>query len=108
MDIILVVLLFLSGTFTFAFGLAWTLPLVTAGIEERKIEDQPRFRGIADILLILNDMIPIFFIFDILRQAPEDYSAAKKQWKSEGMIRASFYISLLSGISTVCIVYILF
>lgn len=84
------------------------LPLVTAGIEERKTKAKPAVQDIADILLILNDMIPIFLIFDILRQAPEDYSAAKKKWKSDGMVRACFYISLLSALSTGSMAAILF
>ena len=108
MDVTLIILLCFSGIFTFAFGLAWCIPLAAAGMEERESELKPTVRDIADIWLILNDMIPIFLVVDLFRKAPEDYSAAKKKWKSDGMIRASFYISIISGLSTWAVTYLLF
>ena len=108
MDETLIILACFTGIFTFAFGLAWSIPLVAAGMEERKAELKPTVRDIADIWLILNDMIPIFLVIDLFRKAPEDYSAAKKKWKSDGMIRASFYISILSGLTTWALSYLLF
>tara|TARA_B100001971_G_C18171487_1_gene527394 strand:- start:261 stop:377 length:117 start_codon:yes stop_codon:yes gene_type:complete len=37
MDETLIILACFSGIFTFAFGLAWSIPLVAAGMEERKL-----------------------------------------------------------------------
>lgn len=110
MNEILIVLLCFSGIFTFAFGLAWALPLFTAGMEERnkEVELKPRTRDFADILLVLNDMLPVFLIFDIFRQAPEDYSAAKRKWKEDSMVRVSFWIFLSSGITCIALITQLF
>jgi hypothetical protein len=108
MNEILIILACFSGIFTFAFGMASCLPLIAAGVEERKTELKPTVRDIADIWFILNDMIPIFLAIDLFRKAPQDYSAAKKKWKSDGMIRTSSYISILSGLTTWALTYLLF
>lgn len=110
MDLVLVFILFFGGIFTVSFGLAWAIPMATTAFENRlsKSESRSPLKDVADILLILHDLIPIFLIFDIFKQAPEDYSAAKKKWKNEGSIRASFYLSITSGIATVSANYFLF
>lgn len=103
MNEILIIALCFSGVFTFAFGLAWFLPLFATGMEERskEIKEESIFKGLVDILLVLGDMIPIFLLFDMFKQAPEGYSAAKRKWREERTIRSCFCIFCLLGISTI-------
>lgn len=108
MELALVFFLFIGGTLTFGFGLAWVIPLAAAGIEERKAQSDTGPLALLDLILVLCDLLPIFLIFDFIKQAPEDYSAAKKQWKRESSIRIAFYSSLIAATITLLSWHFLF
>lgn len=93
--------------FAFAFTLAFALPLAIAGAEERaeRAERAERMRkpeGILDtigplfdIWLLLEDSIPVFWLFRVIRDAPDDAGAARRKWKEESSIRLCFWISIV-------------
>lgn len=92
------------AVFAFAFTLAFALPLAIAGAEERT-ERAERMRRpesildsigpLVDLWLLLEDSIPVFWLFRVIRDAPEDARAARKKWKEESSIRLCFWISLV-------------
>ena len=88
--------------FTAAFTLAFALPLAISGAEERAARAEKRklapgpldlIGPLIDLWLILEDSVPVFWIFRLLVNAPEDTRAAKRKWKEEPTIRICFYIS---------------
>lgn len=99
MNASLTILLCFSITFGFAFGMAWSIPLVTAGSEERGSEDNPNPKptlgDLIDIVLLLMNMLPFVQLFKGLRETPQTISAAKRKWQSDKSVRESFYIFML-------------
>tara|TARA_B100001093_G_scaffold142646_1_gene135085 strand:+ start:283 stop:618 length:336 start_codon:yes stop_codon:yes gene_type:complete len=89
------IIAFLSGTFSFAFGLAWIIPLLTARMEEMNHEQHNdnsySSLGILDFFLILIDVIPIFWIIGFIAEAPDTMEAAINKWKEDSMIRICFW-----------------
>lgn len=96
-------LLAFHAIFTFAFTLAFAIPLAVAGAAERatRAEQMRKPKGIwdtmgplLDTLLLLEDSIPVFWLFRAIRDAPENARAAQKKWKEESSIRLCFWISI--------------
>lgn len=78
-----------SGTFAFAYGMAWFLPLFFASSEEsKKRRESGEVFWIFDLLLIIFDCIPVFWITGTLTDTQRE---ARKLWHREKSIRSSFY-----------------
>ena len=94
--------------FAFATCMGFAFPLAIAGSEKRaeRAEDIKRRLVTANILgpivdawLILEDAIPIFWLFQCAWYArtelPEDIKEAKQRWNEEPSIRLFFWISVI-------------
>jgi hypothetical protein len=106
MEEIRIITLCFAGIFTFAFGLAWILPLIAAGQEDTKPSRDDIATSIADLILILLDCIPVFWLFRAIPEAPSAYRAARETWRKEPSIRAMFWLSGASLVVTVVALYI--
>lgn len=95
METIIVIGLCFSGTFAFAFGMAWFFPLATARSEAKGADEaSPDFFILLDLLLILADSVPVFWLFRISPDSA-DREAIRKAWREEKSIRESFYSFLV-------------
>jgi hypothetical protein len=94
--------------FAFATCLGFAMPLAVAGSEKRaeRAEEIKRrvtaldvFGPLVDVWLLLEDAIPVFWIFQFARNAkremPEDIREAKNRWREEPSIRLFFWISVV-------------
>jgi hypothetical protein len=94
----------MHGLFTIAFVAGFAVPLAAAGAEAR-IERAAHMkeRGsalelvgpIIDLWLLIQDAIPVFWLFRLVSEAPDDVRAAKKHWREESMVRWCFWISVI-------------
>lgn len=88
-----------AAIFTFAFGLAWFLPLIAVR-EDHDVSPTKRERdwviAWADVLLIIMDCFPVFWLFRAIPEVPSTYTAAREKWRKEAGIRWCFYASLVS------------
>ena len=88
-----------AAIFTFAFGLAWFLPLFGVR-EDHDVKPPKRERdwvfAWADVFLIIMDCFPLFWLFRAIPEVPSTYTAARKKWSKEASIRGCFYASLVS------------
>ena len=98
------VILAFHGLFAGAFVLGFFLPLAMAGSEERdarskeikESDDAIRYLGPSlDLWLLLQDTIPIFWLIELISNAPDNVRAAKVKWKEESSVRLSFWIAIL-------------
>lgn len=96
METIRLILLSFGGIFTFAFGLAWILPLMIAGQEELAKKKGSEVVLFMDLLLLAFDCIPIFWAFRALSEAPSTLREARALWKSERSIRSMFWLSMIA------------
>lgn len=94
----------IHAVFAGSFILAFSFPLAIAGAEERceRLENLKKSRDaldalgpLLDIWLIMEDVIPVFWILRLLRNAPDDTRAAIKKWREEPAIRLCFWIALV-------------
>ncbi len=85
-----------------AFLFAAALPLAAAGAEDRaeRLEKMKTPEAswsalgtLLDLWLILEDSIPVFWLFHVIRNAPGDVSAARKRWREESSIRLCFWLA---------------
>ena len=83
-----------SGIFSFAFGMAWSLPLMAAHSEQKSVSCNGNKRDVVfgglDFLLVIFDCIPLFWLFRAISETPSAYKAVRDKWKSEASIRWSF------------------
>ncbi|WAC21425.1 hypothetical protein OVA24_08500 [Luteolibacter sp. SL250] len=98
---LVICLLSFSAIFTFAFGMAWFMPLVAARNEVRKEEATAHDTILtgADILLLIMDCFPFFWIFRTVGKLPELPAAAREVreiWQAEPSIRRMFHAWLVS------------
>lgn len=93
MEQIRIIILCFGGIFTFAFGLAWIIPLSLAGQRESRCDKTSVTFGLLDLLLILLDCIPVFWLFRAIPEAPSAYRAVREAWKNEASIRIMFWLS---------------
>ena len=96
-ETVFIVILTFSGIFTFAFGLAWFLPLVAARTDYGKqvpTKADMLMSG-ADLLLVLLDCIPFFWFFRALPEIPDACTEVRKRWREEASIRSCFYTWLV-------------
>ncbi len=105
MEEIRIIILCFSGIFTFAFGLAWILPLFAAGQHDTKPSKDDFTTSILDLILILLDCIPVFWLFRAIPEAPSAYRAARETWRKEPSIRVMFWLSGASLVVTVGALY---
>jgi hypothetical protein len=106
MEQIRIITLCFGGIFTFAFGLAWIIPLFVAGQKDTKPSRVDITTGVLDIILIILDCIPVFWLFRAIPEAPSAYKAAREAWTKEPSIRAMFWMSAVSFIVAVGSFYI--
>ena len=98
METALLITTLMGVTFSFAFGMAWFVPLVSARAEYLASDDiekglvKKSVFAVLDILLLLIDTIPIFWIISCFMDAPETMKAGIKRWKEEKMIRVCFWL----------------
>lgn len=98
-------------SFGFAFGMAWMLPLVAAGVDHRKAAAVTRvdtFFGLVDVILLIMDCIPFFWVFRSLSETPSACGAARKKWQEESSIRWSFHLFLICMVTTLSLSWLLF
>ena len=96
------VILAFGGIFTFAFGMAWFLPLSAARSEQAEPPSKGDWIfGGADLILILLDCFPLFWLFRAIPEIPSTYTAARDKWRKEPSIRGCFYAWLISLTVTV-------
>ena len=88
-----IIILCFGGIFTFAFGLAWIMPMVIAGQDQSERKKSDVAWGLMDLILILLDCFPIFWLFRAIPEAPSAYRAARETWKKETSIRTMFWLS---------------
>ncbi|MGJ8674270.1 hypothetical protein, partial [Rubritalea sp.] len=85
----------LLGMFAFAFGLAWFVPLASAHSDNRKSRPAGDIAfPLLDILLLLLDCIPIFWLFRSVPFSSEARHDVKDQWRKDKSIRVCFYLFL--------------
>ena len=106
MEPVQTILLSFSGVLTFAFGLAWLLPLVTAGQEQRTASKGEVVTTLLDVVMLLFDYIPVFWIFRAVPASPLAYRAARLEWKNNSSLRISFSLSAISLATFVGCIYI--
>jgi hypothetical protein len=95
------VILSFGGIFTFAFGLAWILPLATAGRKEAKLKRDDAAFALLDLLLMAFDCIPFFWLFRAIPETPSAYRAARQAWRSQPTIRSMFWLSAAALVVTI-------
>lgn len=107
METIVTVIGIFAGLFTFAFGMAWAMPLFAARTEQAQPASKSdwTFAG-WDLILILLDCVPIFWLFRAVPEIPSTYTAARDKWRSESSIRGCFYAWLVSLTVTVVAIVI--
>lgn len=112
MDEIFFIILCFFSIFTFAFAMAWILPLIIAHSEQKigsNGDKQDVVFGCLDILFIFFDCFPLFWLFRAIPETPSAYKAVRDKWRSEASIRWSFKAFLvcvaLCTISVACIFY---
>lgn len=102
MDKFIIVVLSFGGIFTFAFGMAWFLPLFAARTEEAEPPTKKDWVfGGADLILLLLDCFAIFWHFRAIPEIPSTYTAARNKWRQEPGVRGCFYAWLISLTVTV-------
>jgi hypothetical protein len=87
----------LSGILTFAFGLAWAIPMLQAGDRGRPADARDLHFGLLDLLLVLLDFLPIFGPLRALPRLPAAHAAAREVWRSDPAVRRFFRLSLASA-----------
>ena len=87
----------LSGILTFAFGLAWAIPMLQAGDRGRLADARDLPFGLIDLLLVLLDFLPIFGLLRALPRLPAAHAAARALWRSDPAVRRFFRLSLASA-----------
>ena len=105
METLVTVIGILAATFSFAFGMAWFLPLAIAAEKHREQSDQSEY-AIAglDLLLLVLDCIPIFWAFRAVSEDPSMCSEARKKWAEDRTVRGMFYAFCVSlGIAIFCL-----
>ena len=107
MEDLRVILLTFSGIFAFAFGMAWVLPLFSAGESSYGKRQGDETKTFVDLLLICFDCIPIFWILRTIEEAPESCRAAKNAWDNQQSIRITFWSSLISTLVFVVVWFLL-
>ena len=87
-----------AAIFTFAFGLAWFLPLfaVQKDHDDRPKRERDWVIAWADVFLIIMDCFPVFWLFRAIPEVPSTYTAAREKWRKEASIRGCFYASLVA------------
>ena len=86
-----------SVIFTLCFGAAAILPLIKGHADSKpknKVDDTSSYELIGDILLILLDCMPVFWLFRAVPEVPGIYMTAHKRWNERKSIRMFFYLSL--------------
>lgn len=101
-----IILLCFGAVFTFALGLAWLIPLVIAGHKGLKPTEHDESLAIFDMLLLLFDSIPIFWLFRAIPQAPSAYRSIRQTWKKEASIRNMFWLWSATLASTIGAIFI--
>lgn len=101
MEELRIVILCLGVIFTFAFGLAWILPLTTAGQKEAKPTKVDAAFSLVDLLLVFLDCFPLFWLFRAVPETPSAYRAAREAWRSQSSIRVMFWLSVIALTVTV-------
>ncbi len=94
MEPLRIIILTFSGIFTFAYGLAWIVPLVAAAKQESESSYVGQTLRLLDLFLIILDCIPIFWLFRAIPSTPSAYRAARDAWLTQSSIRTSFWLSL--------------
>lgn len=105
METAITVIGILAAAFSFAFGMAWFLPLAIAADKLRKNPDQSEYAiaGLGLLLLVL-DCIPVFWIFRAVSETPTMCSEAQKKWAEDRCVRRMFYAFCVSlGIAIFCL-----
>jgi hypothetical protein len=87
----------LSGLLTFAFGLAWIIPMLQAGDHGRPADASDIPFGLLDLLLVLLDFLPLFGLLRALPRLPAAHAAAREVWRSDPAVRRFFRLSLASA-----------
>ncbi len=99
---LVICLLSFSAIFTFAFGMAWFMPLVAArkaAVRNDEATAHDTVFTAADILLLIMDCFPFFWIFRTVGKLPELPSTAREVreiWRAEPSIRRMFRAWLVS------------
>lgn len=106
MEEVRIIMLCFAGSFTFAFGLGWIIPLCAACRKEKKPTRVDIAASILDLIMILLDCIPVFWIFRAIPEAPSAYRASREAWRKEPYIWAMFWLSATSLIVAVLALYI--
>ena len=94
-----IIVISFSGIFAVAFGLAWLIPLWVAGsrLERENADQEDRQIHLFDMVLLMLDIIPLFWAFRTLTEVPSAYRAARLEWQSHPSIRVMFWLSLVSA-----------
>jgi len=96
MEELLIVILFFSGVLTFAFGLAWMIPLFTSMHKNESATSVDAAMTILDLILMLFDCIPFFWIIRAIPEAPSAYRSARETWRQNATVRSMFWFSAAS------------
>tara|TARA_B100001093_G_scaffold497625_1_gene544780 strand:- start:79 stop:414 length:336 start_codon:yes stop_codon:yes gene_type:complete len=111
MDKFWTIIAILSGTFSFAFGMAWLIPLGIARNEAMELDEQTdnvRTTFILfDFFLLIMDVIPIFWVITLLMDAPDTMKVTKEKWNEDKMIPICFwtFIGCISlTITSICMI----
>ena len=105
-----IVLVSFSAIFSFAFGLAWFIPMLKIEMPEFPSESQEAPKDslswwsfLIDQILILLDIIPIFWIYHLIMgliqtayTVPENVRVAQQTWKESPQIRNMFWAWIIS------------
>lgn len=97
METTILAIIAFCGMFTFAFGMAWILPLFTAHANITKDRsDTDIVFPLLDVLLMTMDCIPLFWLVRIKPLSCEWREAARQVWSEEPSVRNCFYGFLVS------------
>lgn len=86
-----------SGVLSFAFAMAWTIPLMQAGEKACPSESTDLRFGFFDLILVVLDCIPFLAMLRGLTRLPAAHTAARELWHSDPSVRKLFRLFLASG-----------
>lgn len=82
------------GMFIFAFGMGWFMPLVAVYSDSQKNNKSDFTYSILDILLMLFDCIPVFWLFRVFPASNSSLKRVRGEWTTNKSVRWSFYLFL--------------
>jgi hypothetical protein len=108
METTLTVAAIFTGIFTFAFGMAWLMPLAVTSVEQRKKQParSDTLLAVLDLVLMITEFIPVFWLFRAIPAAPSTYRAVRTKWAAEKSIRFFFYAFLACAVATVALFFL--